>query len=364
MSAQAEPDADKREFFKTIDWVDGKVRLLDQRALPDVEKYLDFDNVEDLIEAIKNMTTRGAPAIGCAAGYGALLLAREIEESLFADRSSFLRAFRQRLEPLGAARPTAVNLKWALERIFERASRVDPGATRDKILDEIEDEAISIHKEDQRANRALSEHGADLIEPGSRVLTYCNAGALATSGGYGTALGVIKAAWRRGLIEEALVCETRPLLQGARLTAWELERESIRYRLICDNMAGDLFARSMIERVIVGADRIASNGDVANKIGTYTIASLADRHKIPFYVAAPLSTIDFSIARGDQIEIEERDPNEIRSILGRLKIAPESAPTSSRAFDLTPAELIGAIITENGIARAPYTKSLESIRRR
>jgi methylthioribose-1-phosphate isomerase len=312
-----------------IRWRDGVLELLDQRLLPAEERWLRCERPEQVADAIRTLAVRGAPAIGIAAAYG-LALADD-------------RAAAARL--LGDTRPTAVNLRWALNRVLAAA---DPLA-----------EAHAIAREQLEADRRMGELGAELFAAGDRVLTHCNTGALAT-GGRGTAAGVLRSAWEHGRLEQVWVDETRPLLQGARLTAWELEREGIPYRVVADAGAGSLMARGLVSRVIVGADRIARNGDVANKVGTYPLAVLADRHDIPFYVAAPVSTIDPATPSGDAIEIEERDPAEVVELGGR-RIAPPGADAANPAFDVTPAELVTAIITEAGVLEPPYEESLKQV---
>jgi methylthioribose-1-phosphate isomerase len=296
---------------------------------------------------------RGAPAIGVAAAYGVALAARR---SPAADPDAMRRDIDAAIEILGQTRPTAVNLFWALERMRAMSRR---GGSVDECRALLVAEALAIDTENLDANRQMGRLGADLIPDGARVLTHCNAGALATNG-YGTALGVIRAASAAGKQLRVFADETRPLLQGARLTAWELTRDGIPTTLIADTMAGSFMQRGMITCVIVGADRIAANGDVANKIGTYQVAVLAREHGIPFYVAAPLSTIDLSILSGDQIPIEERGEEEVRGFGGVLT-APEAVAIANPAFDVTPARYVTAIITERGIARAPYEKSLAGL---
>nr|MDP9120109.1 S-methyl-5-thioribose-1-phosphate isomerase [Acidobacteriota bacterium] len=293
---------------------------------------------------------RGAPAIGVAAAYGLVLgLAGE------QDPARLLPRFREVAELLGSTRPTAVNLRWALERgrqVFERWLAEDPAAVHQALLEW----AQALQAEDVRVNRRIGEHGAALFAPGVRVLTHCNTGALATAG-YGTALGVIQSAWRENRVGMVWVDETRPLLQGARLTAWELQRLGIPFRLVTDSSIGSLLTQKLVDRIIVGADRIARNGDTANKIGTYTVAVLAHRHGIPFYVAAPLSTIDLATASGSAIPIEERKPSEVTELFGTA-IAPAGTEAVNFAFDVTPSELITAIVTEAGVLTPPYTESI------
>ena len=334
---------------------DGVLRLLDQRRLPNEETWLDYRDYRGVAEAIRSMVVRGAPAIGIAAAFGAWFGARDIQAESFED---FCTEFAQVCAVLAATRPTAVNLCWALERMqsLVRANREQPTVNL-KIA--LEYEALAIAEDDLRLNRAMGRHGESLLADGARILTHCNAGALAT-GGYGTALGVIRAAVATGKKLSVYADETRPWLQGARLTAWELQRDGIPVTLICDNMAGWLMAQGKIDAVIVGADRIAANGDTANKIGTYSVAVLAKEHDIPFYVAAPTSTIDLTLADGSLIPIEERSPREVTH-LGEQRLAPEGVAVYNPAFDVTPARLISAIITENGVARADYRPRLAEL---
>ncbi|AJF05608.1 S-methyl-5-thioribose-1-phosphate isomerase [Geoalkalibacter subterraneus] len=341
--------------IKPIQFKDDTLLMIDQRLLPTEEVWLEYRDYRSIAEAIKTMVVRGAPAIGVAAAYGAAFGAREIEAEDFA-------AFRPRFEKvcrvLAETRPTAVNLFWALERMTNFAL-----AHQELSLPELRErlmaEAHEIAAEDERINRALGKNGAALIPNPARVLTHCNAGALATAG-YGTALGVVRAAVEAGHELMVYADETRPFLQGARLTAWELMKDRIPVTLICDNMAGYLMSRGEIDCVIVGADRIAANGDTANKIGTYTVAVLAREHGIPFYVAAPISTIDLSLPDGSQIPIEERGPREVTHMGGR-QLAPDSIGVRNPAFDVTPARLITAIITEHGVVRDNFTAGLKSL---
>jgi len=332
---------------------DGTVELLDQTRLPRERVVLKIRDPRELARAIRELKVRGAPAIGLAAAYGVVLGvqgAGNLEE--------LERRFREAVAELRRTRPTAVNLFWALERM-ERVYREN----RDRGLEELKGallaEARKIHEEDIEANRRMGHLGAELLPRGAVVLTHCNAGALAT-GGYGTALGVIRAAWELKKLRKVLVDETRPLLQGARLTAWELEQEGIPYELVVDGAAGYLLARGEVDAVLVGADRIAANGDVANKIGTYTLAVLAHRHGVPFYVVAPTSTIDPKINTGWEIPIEERDPREVLQLEG-VPLAPAGARARNPAFDLTPHELITAIVTERGVLRPPLEGAIRDV---
>ena len=337
-------------------WEPFELKMLDQRALPHETVYLRYTTAEGVAKGIKDMVVRGAPAIGIAAAYGMAIAAHEAATGNL-DLKEHL-ASSQRV--LAASRPTAVNLFWALERCLEVSERhmEDGGSAQDlaKILSE---EAVSIHEDDIARNRSMGAFGAELIPDGSRVLTHCNAGALAT-GGHGTALGVIRSVVEDGKSIEVWVDETRPYLQGARLTLYELMTEGIPAKLVSDNMAGFLMSREQVDAVIVGTDRTVANGDVANKIGTYTLAVLCARHKIPFYVACPLSTLDLNIASGKDIPIEERSSEEVTELSG-IRIAPEGAEAYHPAFDVTPAELVTAIITERGVAYPPYSDSLPQL---
>ncbi|ABA89409.1 S-methyl-5-thio-alpha-D-ribose-1-phosphate isomerase [Syntrophotalea carbinolica DSM 2380] len=341
--------------IKPIEYRDGVVRMIDQRLLPTQELWLEYRDYQAVAEAILTMVVRGAPAIGVAAAYGAALGARDIEADSF---ESFLAALKNVCDTLAATRPTAVNLFWALERMQAKAREL-AALPLDAIKAALMDEAQAIAAQDDAINRAMGRHGAELIADNARVLTHCNAGALAT-GGYGTALGVIRAAVESGKKISVLADETRPFLQGSRLTAWELHKDGIPVTLICDNMAGALMRQGEIDCVIVGADRIAANGDVANKIGTYSVAVLAKEHGLPFYVAAPLSTIDLKIPDGDHIPIEERDTSEVTHC-GPTRLAPEGINVRNPAFDVTPAGLITAIITERGVVRGDYVRGLANL---
>lgn len=339
--------------LKVIEWVSGKLRIIDQTMLPHEEVYLDLADYRDLAAAIKEMRVRGAPALGVAAAYGVALAAQEIDAR---SREEFLSRLRSASDALGATRPTAVNLFWALDRMRRVADAVEDVADmRAALLDE----AKSIDAENELADRKLSGYGADLIRDGFTILTHCNAGALATAG-YGTAVGVVRAAHEQGKRIHVFVSETRPLLQGARLTAWELKQEGIPFTLITDTMTGHFLSRARIDCVVVGADRIVASGDAANKIGTYNIAVLAMENAVPFYVAAPMSTIDLSLSSGDEIPIEERDPEEVTTIRG-VRVAPHGVKAANPAFDVTPHRYISAIITERGVAREPYIESLRAL---
>ena len=341
------------EGVKAIEWVNGRVRLLDQTRLPHQEAYLELEDYPQMTAAIREMRVRGAPLIGIAAAYGMALGARHIEAP---NMNDFLARLRPIAEALAATRPTAINLSWALKRMTLAAeAAADPQAAREALVAE----ALRIHQENTDADRRLGQHGAQLIPAGSAVLTHCNTGSLAT-GGYGTALGVIRTAWEQGKLSRVYVSETRPLLQGTRLTAWELARDGIPATLIADSAAGFLMRRHAIACVIVGADRIAANGDVANKIGTYTLAVLAREHAIPFYVAAPTSTIDLATASGDQIPIEERPAEEVTTFAG-VTVTPAGIEALNPAFDVTPHRYVSAIVTERGIVREPYQESLAEL---
>jgi methylthioribose-1-phosphate isomerase len=323
--------------------------MIDQRLLPAREVYRVYSNYREVARAIKDMVIRGAPAIGVAAAMGIALGVRSMR------RDELRREFDRMCRTFAATRPTAVNLFWAIDRmrrVYEQNQTRDIETLRLML----EREARAIHEEDVSANRALGAHGAELIEDRSTVLTHCNAGALATAG-YGTALGVIRAAVEADKRIQVFCTETRPYLQGARLTAWELKKDHIPATLVTDSMVGHMMKARLIDSVVVGTDRTAANGDVANKIGTYTVAVLAHRHGIPFYVAAPTSSIDLSCPRGDKIPIEERDPREVSHIFEH-QIAPSGIKIANPAFDVTPHDLVTAIITERGVARPPYWRSL------
>jgi len=337
---------------RAIEWLDGKLRVLDQNRLPREQIFVDLDNYRDVVLAIKEMRVRGAPAIGVAAAYGIALGASGIET---ANKDEFLAQLNQVMQAFASSRPTAVNLFQAINRMKKAASGNDVTEIKNSLVNE----ARRIHQEEITATRQLSQLGAGLIMDGFTLLTHCNAGPLATAG-YGTALGVIKAAKDQGKRVSVFATETRPLLQGARLTTWELMQEGIPVTLITDSMAGYFMQQRKIDCVIVGADRIAANGYTANKIGTYTLAVLANAHGIPFYVAAPTTTIDLSLTSGYQIPIEERSPGEVTHIQG-LPIAPEGVRAANPAFDITPNQYISAIITEKGIIRKPYTEGLKRV---
>lgn len=342
--------------FKTLEYRDGHLRLLDQTRLPGETRTIECWTVAEVVEAITSLRVRGAPAIGCAGAYGAVVAAERLaEEDLGGD--DFRARLRTDLGLVRDARPTAVNLPWAIARMT-RVVDAMPEAPVEAVIQAMRREADAIEAEDDRANRRLGRYGAEIVPSGARILTHCNAGALATAS-FGTAVGVIRSAHDEGKTIHVWVDETRPLLQGARLTAWELQQLHIPYTLIADGMAGHFMARGEVDIVITGADRIAANGDVANKIGTYSLAVLAAAHGIPFYVAAPTSTVDLMTPSGSGIPIEQRDPREVTEVLG-TRIAPEGATAANPAFDITPARYVAGIITEHGISRAPYEESLRA----
>jgi methylthioribose-1-phosphate isomerase len=338
--------------MKTLWWDRGALRLIDQTALPREERVVECRSYRDVADAIAGLRVRGAPAIGAAAAYGIVLGAQE-----FVALSR--QAFDARLQDVAAtllrARPTAVNLRWAIERM-QAVLRRFPDATSPDLTDALLAEADALAAEDVAANRAIGRFGAALIAPGERILTYCNTGSLATVD-YGTAFGIVRAAHEQRKQVSLIICETRPVLQGARLTTWEAQRLGLSAALITDNAAGHLMSRGLVDRVIVGADRIAGNGDTANKIGTYMLAVLARAHEIPFLVAAPLSTVDFRTPDGGAIPIEQRSPDEVTHVAG-TSVAPAGTTALNPAFDVTPQHLITAIVTDRGVARPPYADSL------
>lgn len=338
--------------MKAIRWNDKKLEILDQTLLPNEKISMIAHTYQEVAEAIINMKVRGAPAIGVSAAYGMVLAAQAFQGQ---DRERFISNLEGARRELAATRPTAVNLFWALDRMKEIWTD-NPESSVDELIVLLEREARNIDYDDLERNKRLGNHGCELVPQDAVILTHCNAGALATSG-YGTALGVIRSAQEKGRNIHVYADETRPLLQGSRLTVWELMEDGIPVTLITDNMAAYLMQQKKIDMVIVGADRIASNGDVANKIGTYGVAVLANYHGIPFYVAAPISTIDMTIESGNDIPIEERNQDEVRRV-GGILVAPKDAAVYNPAFDVTPAKLISAIITEEGIIRPPYRNSL------
>ncbi len=343
--------------LQTVGWEAGKVRLIDQTALPEKLQYVDFSDWREVAEAIRTMIVRGAPAIGCTAALGIALGSRGIIAS---GREAFLGRVAGIADTFRAARPTAVNLFWAIDRMVAAAENT-PGNPVD-MKDALLTEALKMLDEDIAANKRMGQYGAELLPEAVNILTHCNAGALATVG-YGTALGVVRAAVEMGKNVHVFADETRPRLQGMKLTAWELAREDIPVTIIADNMAGSLMRQGKIDCVVVGADRIAANGDAANKIGTYSVAVLAKHHGLPFYVAAPLSTIDSALMSGAQIPIEQRETIEMTHIEG-IRVAPQGVQVLNPAFDVTPADLISGIITEAGVLKAPYEASIEAALKR
>ncbi len=338
-------------MLPTIEWKNGKIIMVDQRLLPNEEVYHEFENYEDVAVAIEKMIIRGAPAIGIAAAMGIALGYMNIGKD---DEKMFLEICNR----FSRTRPTAKNLFWAIERMKKKYIEIKHKSYGEK-TEILISEAVKIEEEDIEMNKTMGNFGAGLIDDGDTILTHCNAGALAT-GGYGTALGVIRSAHKKGKKIKVFADETRPFLQGARLTTWELLKDGIETYLISDNMAGFFMKRGEIKKIIVGADRIVRNGDTANKIGTYSIAVLAKENNIPFYVAAPSSTFDLSIKTGEEIPIEERDPLEVLEING-VKIAPPEVKIKNPAFDVTPSEYITAIITEKGVIYPPYEKNIPEI---
>lgn len=338
-----------------VKWSDEGVLMLDQRLLPTEEKWLTLRDYNAVADGIRDMVVRGAPAIGVSAAYGMALGAKQFVGTTVADLQDELDYIG---DVLAKTRPTAVNLFWAIDRMkdtFQKAKA--EGKSVSEIKQILLDDAQAIHDEDIEAQRLIAKFGGELLSDNDTVLTHCNAGALATGGVWGTALGVIRGAVDQGKNIAVIADETRPYLQGARLTAWELMQDDIPVTLITDNMSGHVMKKGRVQAVVVGSDRIAANGDVANKIGTYMVAVLAHRHGIPFYVAAPLSTVDLNCPTGDDIPIEERDRVEVTHVKGN-QLAPDNVGVSNYGFDVTPNELVTAIITEKGVARAPYTESL------
>ncbi len=340
--------------FETLRWHGARLELIDQRALPARLEYVSCTSAAEVAEAIRSMVVRGAPAIGCAAAFGVALEAKRQEHCT---RAEFDIAMEIAFRSLAASRPTAVNLAWALDRMRAAlgAGTRDPRSTAGRLADA----ALAIFNADLETNRAIGRAGAALVPQGARVLTHCNTGSLATAG-HGTALGVIRTARDQGKRVSVIASETRPYLQGARLTAWEMIQEKIPVTLIADNAAGHLMRLGKIDLVLVGADRIAANGDVANKIGTYTLAVLAERHRIPFYVAAPLSSIDLAVADGSAIPIEERGAAEVTGY-GGTRWAPEGVSVANPAFDITPAELVSGLFTEKGAMKSPDTRKIRAL---
>jgi len=348
MATNALPNFDG--VFAPAIYRDGGIDLLDQTLLPQQIAIIRLTTVDAVAEAIRAMRVRGAPAIGIVAAYGMVVALHEQESTIWD------RGLHEAADILRATRPTAVNLTWAVDRMLALFMQLKGQPPR-KVRDEMIAEARRIHAEDIEANRTIGRNGAELLAEGARVLTICNTGALAT-GGYGTAFGVIRAAYEAGKLGFVYACETRPRLQGARLTAWELLQNGIPFKLLSDGAAAYLMQRGRVDAILAGADRIARNGDAANKIGTYGLAVLAKHHAIPFYVVAPMSTIDVATTSGEMIPIEERDANEVLAPLG-VRLAPHGADAWNPAFDVTPAELVTAIVTERGVHRAPFDFSNE-----
>jgi methylthioribose-1-phosphate isomerase len=340
---------------ETMRWRDNRLEMIDQRILPERFEYLSFDSAATMAEGIRNMVVRGAPAIGCAAAFGVALEALRLQQL---PEKEFEQGLEKGFAVLAQSRPTAVNLFWALQRMRAAWSSVK-GRQPAQIAEQLLREAQILHAEDIRINRAIGKHGAELIKNNARILTHCNAGALATAG-HGTALGVVRSAVEAGKRVSVVVDETRPFLQGARLTAWELIQEQIPATLITDNMSGHLMSHGEIDVIIVGADRVAANGDVANKIGTYMIAVLAQHHRIPFYVASPLSSIDLNTASGREILIEERSAAEVMGYR-EVQWAAPGVEIRNPAFDVTPAELVTGLITEKGVVLNPDRSKLEAL---
>jgi methylthioribose-1-phosphate isomerase len=340
---------------RALEWTGHSLRLLDQTALPGDERWLEITQVDDVVSAIRRLAVRGAPLLGVTAGFGLVLAALGSEK---ATAREVVEDIRRAGDVLVRSRPTAVNLGWAVSRVLEAAEGAAPGRP-EEVRAAVVAEAERILREDEASCLAIGEAGAPLIPEGASIMTHCNTGALATAG-IGTALGVIRVAHERGGGPHVLVDETRPLLQGARLTAWELQRLGIPMTLVTDNAAGSLMARGAVDVVVVGADRIAANGDVANKVGTYALAVLAHHHRIPFYVAAPVSTLDLSAAGGDDIVVEKRNPREVTEPFG-TRIAPEGTWALNPAFDVTPGRFVSAIVTDAGVARRPYRTTLRRL---
>ncbi len=344
-------------MLPTIEWRSDAVVMVDQRKLPAQEIYVTCKTPNEVARAIKTMVIRGAPAIGVAAAMGIALGMRRSKAS---GTRQFAVELNKLCELMAGTRPTAVNLFWAIDRMKRSfGAGVQNGESVDELKARLEREALAIHDEDLESCRAMGSWGAAVVPANARILTHCNAGALATAG-YGTALGVIRAAAEQGKVSQVFADETRPFLQGARLTAWELIRDHVPTTIITESMAGPLMRRGEVDVVVVGADRIAANGDVANKVGTYTVATMAEAHGVPFYVAAPLSTIDLATPNGEAIPIEQRDAREMTHV-GSIRIAPEGAGVWNPAFDVTPHRLIAGIITERGIVRPPYDVNLRRV---
>ncbi len=349
--------SDRVHSFETIYWKDGRVVMIDQRLLPKHEVYNEYSDVAGVADAIVTMVIRGAPAIGCAAAFGVALAAHTAKGS----SAEALKSVQSACDVLAATRPTAVNLFWAIERMKRVATGIE-GEDVDTIRATLLKEALDVHAEDVALCRAIGKYGAELVPDEATILTHCNAGALATAG-HGTALGIIRSAVEAGKKVKVLADETRPFLQGARLTAWELQRDGIDVTVISDVAAASIMARGMVDLVVVGTDRTVANGDVANKIGTYSVALAAKASNTPFYVAAPWSTIDLSMKSGAEIPIEERPAREVTHVFDE-QIVPDGVKVLNPAFDVTPSDLVTAIITDRGVVRAPYTESLKAMSRR
>jgi methylthioribose-1-phosphate isomerase len=343
------------DLIRPVEWINGRIRYLDQRKLPAAEVYGETDDPAQIAEAIKTLAIRGAPLIGIAAAYAVALA---IHTATGGDALSVKSAFEKCVIQIGSTRPTAVNLQWALSRMREVFARhsAEPLA---RLKQRLVEEAVAIHKEDAEMCRRIGEHGAELLPQATSALTHCNTGFLAT-GGRGTAQAILATAWERHKLKHVYIGETRPVLQGARLTAWELTKLGIPSTLLSDNTAAFVMQRGLINAVVVGADRIARNGDVANKVGTYGLSVLAKHHGIPFYVAAPRSTIDVETRRGADIPIEQRSPDEVRMV-GGTRLAPEGIQVYSPAFDVTPNQLVTAIVTDNGVVLPPFEEALEKV---
>ncbi len=341
-----------------VKWSDEGVLMLDQRLLPTEEKWLTLKSYAEVANGIRDMVVRGAPAIGVSAAYGIALGVKNFVGTNVADLEE---EFDYIADVIGKTRPTAVNLFWAIDRMrrtFQTAKKDGKSISEIKAI--LIEDAKAIHEEDIESQRMIAEHGGKLLQDNSTVLTHCNAGALATGGVWGTALGVIRGAVNQGKTIAVIADETRPYLQGARLTAWELLQDNIPVTLITDSMSGHLMSKGRVQAVVVGSDRIAANGDVCNKIGTYMVAVLAKQHDIPFYVAAPLSTVDLNCPTGEEIPIEERNIREVTHVQD-IQLAPEGISVNNYAFDVTPNEFVTAIITEKGVARAPFAESLRKM---
>jgi len=342
------------ENIETLRWNEDHFEMIDQRILPAEFEYISYTTANQVADGIRDMVVRGAPAIGCAAAYGVALAALNLKDT---SRDEFANGMEEAFEVLAQSRPTAINLFWAIDRMRKKMNESE-GSSKE-IANVLLDEAHEIKREDIEINRAMGKNGAELLNDGARVLTHCNAGALATAG-HGTALGVFRSAVEAGKKISVIADETRPFLQGARLTAWEMVQENIPVTLISDNMSGHLMSHGEIDAIVVGTDRVAGNGDVANKIGTYMVAVLAKRHNIPFYVACPLSTIDRSIASGKEIPIEERPEDEVTGYRD-CQWAAKGVKVRNPAFDVTPADLVTGLITEKGVVLNPTTEKINKL---